>query len=278
MKTSLIPFILLCFGFTLTMNSCKEVPNEGIPSYITINQVSFFNEDGVIDTLSGLNDIWMQIEGDDRGAIEWPNTVAVLTEGEKLVLLEPGIYKNGDFLQREVYPFYNIVQIDTQLVAYDTLTINPVFEYADGVQFSLRETFEVSNNFSNLSAENPPIPLSGKAGVIQLSNSLTSAECTMLNAVSLPSGQRIFLEMHYSSTNDFAIGLRGEENGNVLADAFIYYAPPTPEGKWEKLYLDVSNDIGQIDAESYRFYLQCSLFPDLDSSYIAIDNVKLVHF
>ena len=75
MKTSLIPSILLCLGFTLTIVSCQEVPNEGIPSYITINQVSFFNEDGVIDTLSGLNDVWMQIEGDDRGAIGWPNTV-----------------------------------------------------------------------------------------------------------------------------------------------------------------------------------------------------------
>ena len=278
MKQSFIFSTILCLGFILGMNSCQEVPNDGLPSYVRINQVHFFNEDGVIDTLSGIYDVWVQVEGDDRGAIGWPNTIAVLTEGEKLILLEPGIYKNGDFLQREVYPFYDIVQIDTTLTLYDTLVLNPVFRYAQGIQFSLRETFEVSNNFSNLNAENPPVPLSGKAGVIHLNSSLTNAECTMLSAVGLPSGQRVFLEMHYSSTNDFAIGLRGEENGNVLADAFIYYAPPTQEGEWEKLYLDVSNDIGQIGAESYRFYLQTSLYPNLDSSFIAIDNVKLVHF
>lgn len=278
MKKTFFSVTLICLGFILGISSCQEVPNDGLPSYIKVNQVSFFNEDGVLDTLSGLYDVWMQIEGDDRGAIGWPNTVAVLAEGEKLILLEPGIYKNGDFLQREVYPFYDIIQIDTTLTLFDTLVLNPIFRYVQGIQFSLRETFEVSNNFSNLNAENPPIPLSGKAGVIHLNSSLTSAECAMLSAVGLPSGQRIFLEMHYSSTNDFAIGLRGEESGNVLADAFIYYAPPTQEGRWEKLYLDVSNDIGQIDAESYRFYLQTSLYPDLDSSFIAIDNVKLVHF
>ena len=278
MKSRFYFIKLLCLGGILGMSSCQDVPNEGLPSYIQIKEVSFFNEDGVIDTLSGVYDVWVQVEGDDRGAIGWPSTFAILAQGEKLILMEPGIYKDGDFLQREVYPFYDIVQIDTTLTLYDTLTINPVFRYAQGIQFSLRETFEVSNNFSNLNAENPPIPLSGKAGVIHLNSSLTNAECTMLNAVGLPSGQRIFLEMHYSSTNDFAIGLRGEDNGNVLADAFIYYAPPTQDGRWEKLYLDVSNDIGQIDAESYRFYLQTSLYPDVDSSFIAIDNVKLVHF
>ena len=278
MRQSYFLITLHFLGLTLGFTSCQEVPNDGLPSYIKINQVSFFNEDGVIDTLSGIYDVWVQVEGDDRGAIGWPNTIAVLTEGEKLILLEPGIYKNGDFLQREVYPFYDIVQIDTTLTLYDTLVLNPVFTYAQGIQFSLRETFEVSNNFSNLNAESPPIPLSGKAGVIHLNSSLTNAECAMLSAVGLPSGQRIFLEMHYSSTNDFAIGLRGEENGTVLADAFVYYAPPTQDGRWEKLYLDVSNDIGQIDAESYRFYIQTSLYPDLDNSFIAVDNVKLVHF
>ena len=156
MKKTFFSVTLICLGFILGISSCQEVPNDGLPSYIKVNQVSFFNEDGVLDTLSGLYDVWMQIEGDDRGAIGWPNTVAVLTEGERLILLEPGIYKNGDFLQREVYPFYDIVQIDTTLTLFDTVILNPTFRYAQGIQFSLRETFEVSNNFSNLNAENPP--------------------------------------------------------------------------------------------------------------------------
>ena len=66
---------ILCFlGFTLGFISCQEVINDGLPSYIKINQVSFFNEDGIIDTLSGVYDVWLQVEGDDRGAIGWPNT------------------------------------------------------------------------------------------------------------------------------------------------------------------------------------------------------------
>ena len=113
MRQSFFLITLYFLGLTLGFTSCQEVPNDGLPSYIKINQVSFFNEDGVIDTLNGIYDVWVQVEGDDRGAIGWPNTIAVLTEGEKLILLEPGIYKNGDFLQREVYPFYDIVQIDT---------------------------------------------------------------------------------------------------------------------------------------------------------------------
>ena len=94
-----------------------------------------------LDTLSGLYDVWMQMKTEgihDRGAIGWPNTVAVLAEGEKLILLEPGIYKNGDFLQREVYPFYDIVQIDTTLTLFDTLILDPTFRYAQGIQFSLK--------------------------------------------------------------------------------------------------------------------------------------------
>lgn len=120
----------------------------------------------------------------------------------------------------------------------------------------------------------------GYYGEIQLSE--TAAEWVAASeSMTLPQGgAEVYLEVDYYNTNSVVTGVLAinsvevKENPNVQINA-----QDASEVKWKKIYIDLKDVVsGSTTAEYFKQSFQADLESGQTSTFIILDNIKVVHF
>lgn len=271
-------FIIFFFVLLVVLNSCKKSPNGGIPSYIQIDSVLLNTTASQGSNQNGINTLWIESEGEEIGVFEFPNIIPALVEGNREIIINAGVYVNGDYFNREIYPAYKpyIATVDFKLK--DTLKITPVFEYYDDIGFIINENFESGNIFStaNRTTIGDTNNIDGSCLHLNLNNSDSTVKLLSGSSYQLPSSGRTYLELQTKYTNDFAIGVQAINNGSVSSETYIQIF--IEKSDWTYLYQDITNLLVSLNAEAYVFFIQSSKYSNVNSSDIYIDNFKVITF
>ena len=269
--------LLLVLSVLTLVPGCTDVPNDGIPSYIAFDSVRLVTD----ATTEGADseeivDVWVQVGDQLLGGYEMPLVLPVFADGDQRLRLDAGILLNDDYFQREIYPFY--AQVDTQLTLVPRDTIRPeiTVRYAPLAQFPLLEDFESGNAFDDMGIDtatewgvqsgrlDPPRNGSVVSG--------TSAPVT------IPTGGRVFVELDWWGDEAFFdLFVEGVAGGATTED-YRVGRMGTTDG-WEKIYLEISNEIGVLADEGYTLRIEAFGVQDAaNDPVLRLDNVKVIHF
>lgn len=263
--------ILILFG-----SSCSKGPNDGVPSYIQIDSISFVSSPGQGSSLQLIPNLWLESEGENIGVYELPVHAPALVKGSKQVIVNAGVYVSSDFFNREIYPAFQPYKTTVTLVPGETVVIVPEFKYYDECVFPINEDFENGNIFgsvirTDLSDTNN---LEGKALKITVNAATPSVRAATGTSVSIPLLKKVYIEMHFKGDVDFALGVESVKNGGV--NQVVYIDRFFPNSEWYKVYYDVSDLVYSLDADTYNLFIEVLKLSTVAESTMYFDNIKIV--
>jgi hypothetical protein len=278
----LILFIAGCFSTCFF--SCDLInPAEAIPTYIQVDTFSFSALPGQGTSSTKITDVWVFDENSIIGAYEIPKTFPVIDAGPTQMIFSAGIWDNGISETRVEYPFYFPDTITLNLQPGNALTFTPHFTYRPSTKFYFIEDFEAGNLFTKFSGDTNMIRITdaanvfegGGCGAIYLDSDHQFYEGKTSGSYILPKEQPVYLELNYKCDQAFEVGLYG----TVLATSVFYYHwKVNPKDYWNKIYLNMGNDVSSIGADSYQILIRAIFDSTRTSSHIYLDNIKLVSF
>jgi hypothetical protein len=276
----------------LLISSCNVInPEEQIPAYL---EIAPFNLTTTADSQGSasekITEAWVFIDGAFLGVYDLPATVPVLNTGTTLVRVEAGIRDNGISSTPEIYPFYEPYSVSLELVAGETVNIEPQTTYLSNTKFAMIEDFEENRprfftqqilgdetisltqsevfegQYSatfGLSKENQPVlEISTEAGFSGLQDG----------------GVFVYLEVNYLSDAPVLWGVVGNENAVTGIERY-YESGFIPNGEWNKIYFNLSQLIFDSRLDEIQIGMQAFLrAEDPDTANVYLDNIKLVHF
>ena len=265
------------FTLIIIATSCTKVPNDGIPTYIKLSNPLIENSSiNQGSTLHQFTDLWIESNGVNLGAYEYPVTFAAFLKGEQKVTINPGVYYNESIIERVIYPIYEPFEATFNFIQKDTIEISPIFKYRSTVNFLTIEDFESSNNFSNMlrTVIGDTNNLESKAGIISMSSTDTEKTSSTITPLTIPSGKRTYLEFTMKSESYVNIGFKsatGQENELSLG---IY----KPIENWNTSYFEISNFINTVQEGQYHFYItiQKNHLEEEETTYF--DNFKIIQY
>lgn len=266
-------FISLCL-IALAF-SCKKLPNDGIPSYIKLSNPSISVEANQGAAVHSFSDLWINTEGLNLGAYEYPTTIAAYIAGDRKVVINPGILDNRTS-ERRIHPAYKPYGVDVSFVQKDTVEINPVFEYKDNINFLYIEDFENNNNFDEMTRtsvgdiENQ----TGRAGVITISGSDEFQLSKSISPFEIVEGSRVYIEFSLKTENYGAFGFRSVNNNSIN----LQIATFQPFDEWTTTYYNITNFINATKEGEYEFYINTQRGDLIGDSKTYIDNFKILQF
>ncbi|MEM6318086.1 MAG: hypothetical protein AAF960_10475 [Bacteroidota bacterium] len=276
---------LLLLAIITLWSACDLInPEESLPAYLTIESFEFSTspEQGV--NSSQITDAWVFVEGVSMGIFELPATVPTLTLGNSKITVFPVIRENGVRSTPIIYPFYDRYEIDVELTAEQTITIQPTTKYTDDAVFELVESFNSSNQ--RLNGGNPDaVEVEEGVGVVDLSDKELVEFTSSATFIDLPTsgGFPVFLEFDYQTNVEFEVGLLGRDPNPVNpVNATIYKVILCPIDRWNKVYINFQPELEASQLLGYRLAFRAST-TDTGCGNVAtanqkvlIDNVKFI--
>jgi hypothetical protein len=287
LKYKLGSMLVLC----LMLSACEIInPDEEIPAYVRIQRPEF-NPQLITNPAEQILDGWLTIDKSDLiGGFELPATVPVLNTGTgKIVSISAGVKSDGQSGVRIEYPFYTIHQDTLDLTPTSENEVRPVFQYLDNLEFPLNETFDLLTNqmvvLSPYAGKNIEKVYTAadeftkggiKYGYVQAETGKTDPIiwASQNTAMKLPKGgSKVFLEVNYKSSLPIELAVSGTNYYSAQLTAF-----PTPT--WTKLYVDLLEEISLAPSTvtEFRLQIKSANTSNTGTDYVAIDNVRLVHF
>lgn len=266
--------------------SCEKLDKEEkIPSYISVYkssiQTNYANQGAAT---SNIADVWVNIDGNRQGTYEIPTTFPVLETGRHKVTLRAGIKVNGIAASRIIYPFFDMINIDTVLEEGKKVIINPVYSYKLATVFAWREDFQ-GNGFSLdkcLESDTLLYVITDSVGnrygkfsidAIRKRFYYKSAESYVLPM----NGTAIFLEFDYRCNHPITVGLLINKLQTSISTPILVINPhPTT---FNHIYVDLSYVVNyNFDALNFNIIFQAALQDGYTKGEAEIDNIKLIHF
>lgn len=270
------PYYFFIIGLLLTVFACKKLPNDGIPTYIKLEKPTLVTSTEQGAAVHEFSDIWLESEGLDLGAYEYPRIFAAYLAGEKKVIANAGIYYKASENERRIYAALEPYDTTVVFVQKDTVTIQPVFKYRDIVDFLYVEDFENSNNFSQSSRTelNDANNQIGKACKISLTSSENKKTAESIDNYAIASGKRVFLEFSIKSENYGGFGFKSviDPSNLILLGTFA------PFDNWTTTYFEITNFINVVDEGSYDIFIEVERGDSTGTSSTYIDNIKILQF
>lgn len=275
-------FIAGCFSTCFL--SCNLInPPEGIPTFIKVDTFSFSVLPGQGTSSTKITDVWVFGENSIVGAYEMPKTFPVIDFGPTQMIFGAGIWDNGISATRVEYPFYYPDTITLDLQPGETLMFTPHFTYRPAAKFYFIEDFEAGNLFNQLSGDTNMIRITeaanvfegGGSGVISLDADHQFYEGRTAASYTLPKGQPVYLEMNYKCDQVFEVGLYGTQ---LVTTVFYYKWNVNPKDQWNKIYLNMGNDVNLLGADTYQILIRANYDHSGTATHIYLDNIKLVSF
>jgi hypothetical protein len=284
---------LFYFFLALAFVSCDIFDeDEPVPSFVYIDSGDLIVNAGgsqgdatfeVIDAHVFANDFFV-------GTIELPGQVPILNAGSTKITIGAGIRNNGIFTDRIIYPFYQFLETN---IVLEPGVVHPIssdsvatFQYFPGANI-LHEGFEgIGNVWAPLDPDGTAIVntsdqgevlVGSSSGKIVLTNEFPNFEVVSqdpewdLSGI-IPS-RVVYMELDYKGNNPLEIGIR--TRSPQVRKIFALGLNPTDE--WTKIYVELTNEIGQGQTNDFQIYLESIKSTVADEAIIFVDNMKVVY-
>lgn len=276
-----ILFLLFTLCLFLSIPSCKKMPNGGVPIYLEIDSVGV---SATIDQGSEshkITDVWVTANGENRGVYTLPTKIPILASGDVRFVIGAGIKDNGISATRVEYPFYAIDEfVLFGAESGKTYKRSPVFPYLQGTKLAMKEDFEFTNSFTDMAKISAPgdqnVYEGGGSGKLYLGPNDTTIVAFNTNPFLITgAGREVYLELDYKSDAFFEVGLI--YNKNSVPNTY-YKITISPKSEWNKIYINLSNEVGVLRADDYRVYFKINKLADGTTATTYLDNIKVVQF
>ncbi len=299
MKNSYSILIVISFFTLFIFESCDKDEKVVIPSYIFVKpfKLQTINNSTAQqgDTSHQILDVWVYIdEGGQKflGSYGLPALIPIQKTGKTILRFAAGVKHSGQEFQRIVYPFYDDYIDTLNLEVLKTDTVEPVVNYSSNITFSVEDYDDnTSSSYSIFKSNSYHLgdtlikindTRSWKEGknsaLLKLSDSSYQLDYISNVKNGLPMGSPIYLEVDYKCNTTFQIGLVCKTTqGDFPFSVLVVY----PNNKWNKLYLDLTDDISsklnkygwstgfQIDFQITKH--------DTQTPELFLDNIKLIY-
>ena len=237
-----------------------------------------------------ITDVWVFDGPDFLGIFPLPAKVPVIIDGtEKSFSVFAGVRNNGVSSNALRYPFYEPIEVSANLTAQEEREIPMTFTYSVNTKFDLIEEFEGNHIFVEDPNENDgpgaeimiqsDVVRSGmSSGQILFDTDTSAFERTTLFTFDRQenSGASTFIELDYKCDIPLLAGWITYDNNFIQRDYNVLIAPSS---EWNKIYIDISEFVGQVEIDRYSIAFASAISPsDAFPASIYIDNIKLVHF
>ncbi len=279
-----LKILIVCFIFTIV--SCSNYEAEH-PYFVKITDISvktneFYQGAPTYD----INEVSVYLDNVYIGTFEKNKLIPIINDDDSKSTLKfyPLVRMNGSKSNVQNYFFLSETEYRPSFEKGQIDTINLQYQYRESVSFAFVEGFENNNIFTEDLDENPNTeieistdnPKSGnKCGKIQLDTMNNEIKCTSYLFYDIPTdGKKVILELDYRGNVGFIIGLIGREvTGEEYKKDFIVIKETED---WNKIYLDFTDELKRSKLESYRIYFKARHDEEIESSFIFLDNIKLL--
>ena len=272
---------ILFFCGLLCINACGLLnPEEQLPAYLEINNFELTTSPTQGENSAQITDAWVFANDLSLGIFELPATVPVLDLGSQNITVFPVVRENGLRSTPVIYPLYNRYESTLELMANQTVTIQPTTTYDANAVFELVEDFNASNHLLS-GTDQSAVQSADSVGKILLADKDAVEFTSSITFIDLPTsgGLPVFLEIDYKNNVAFEIGLVGISN-NINATS--YKVTLCPINRWNKVYINFQEDLQVSQLPSYRLAFRVST-DDLGcggseetNPEVLIDNVKFI--
>jgi hypothetical protein len=282
---NLLIICCLCFFYTTLFTSCNIInPKEPTPYFIQIDSVQFSGTDYVkygSTASKKITDVWVYYENNLLGAFELPAKVPIIPKANTSVDIRAGIAVNGISATKNVYPFYTISTHDLDKPTGNVQKIIPQFTYIESLKMLYNFDFESGNPFtaktagidSALSYTTTQVYEGSRSGIMYLDNTHQVNESIVNELIYLEKNQPYYFELNYKCDTDFEIYLLSKKNGTFNSN---YVGGVKAKDVWNKIYFNIGALNSTVQADAYQIIIRAALKPGATSSYVAIDNFKLI--
>lgn len=283
----LLPLLLL-------LSAC--VKNNPDPSWLQVNawtleaNASLNGEEG--ELTHSITDAWVYIDDKLIGVFEVPFKIPVLKDGLCNIRIYPTIKINGisatKMKNEHMVPF----EVNVTLTKNQTLTLNPVTHYKDGLTFwvedfediNIKLTDDPNTSSAHLNLANDSLKwFNGNYyAKIQLTSqdSMWIAYTNQDQQLTIPKGKQAVLEIDYCNSIDFTHYLlfvnSNGTNENIMP---TMKQSPLNALRWKKIYILLSEVIGYgPNNTNYVQAFKAFYSSKVSNNIILIDNLKVVYF
>jgi hypothetical protein len=290
--------ILLLCGL---LGSCNLYnPAEPVPSFIHIQDIGLTTDSTIEGTnSSNITDAWVYIDGSLVGAYELPVTLPVLSEGTHELTVKAGIKVNGISATRAPYPFYESYRQSITLTAGNITTVSPMVKYVSEIDWDDQdvwlEDFEdissgmtldtsASGTDTNMfhryiaaGTTSPEVYEGRGSGIAYVDHDNDFFEYMSNTSYYLPRGDSpVFLELNYRCNYTFVVGVFAHGTAGSYKTKVLNIHPSL---EWKKIYIYLSPTIkASGTATDYTIFFGMLNTAAADGFYMAIDNIKLIHY
>ena len=269
-------------------------PDEKIPAYLYVGLFEVADNPNVAEGSldQQITNAQVYVGNEYLGLFTLPTVVPVLQEGTQTVYLDPVVKENGRTFSLNIYPFYQRVEYQLDLVPAQTDSLYPVTAYTDETVFGFIENFELGssifeverdgneNTFMDVSTE--VVYEGNRSGWIFLDedNILVDVGTAEDQLFELAAANDVWLEMNVRSDVDVFVGLVGYDNVGNTASEFEWGALAGEE--WRKLYFNLTPQVILSGFEEYAIALTAGLPVEngslvLKEANLYFDNIKLLY-
>jgi hypothetical protein len=273
------------------LSACiKNNPN---PSWIKVNPFvlvanpSLSGSEGQLS--QDIRDVWLYIDDQMIGCFQTPFKIPILKDGNVNIKIYPAVRNNGIASDKKIYPFMNVYEINSKLVKDQTLTVNPVTNYVDNLNFWIEDFEDASIKIQDdpntsmaslfVSSDNLT-PFNGfNYGKVVLNETDSVWVANTTEQLSIPKNKPCFIEVDYYNTNTFVQGfLALSLNGNFYQDNAGFNEQTFNAVKWKKMYIELTELIGNsINGSNFVQTFKAKLDSLQTETFICIDNIKIVY-
>lgn len=285
------------FGLIFLLSSC--IKNNPDPVWIEINNWTLeANPNAQVPAgvlTDNITDAWVYVDNEFIGIFELPCKIPILTSGNKVIRIYPTILNNGISATKKIYPFLEDIEITVDLVANQTVTINPVTRYKTNTQFWIEDFEGAGNKIENDPTSEAQFDTSSDPAVlVEAINGNKFGRVTLTTALDkwigytkgngdeliLPKGQEVYVEIDFHNTNRVTTGLLAvAPSGNTPNPNIQLNPQDDDEVEWKKIYIDLREIIGSSAAgANYRLTFEALLDDGETTGEINIDNIKVLYF
>jgi hypothetical protein len=286
----ILPFVLL----SLLFSGC--VRNNPLPIWLEINEWTLNENVAALDDQGEMthhfSDVWVYVDNKIIGVFEVPCKIPVLVSGEKEIRLYPTIRNNGISSTKKIYPFVEAYEETLVLEEGKTYTINPETKYSAACEFWIEDfdggsvKIQTDTDYSNATMtveSDPSISLTGDYGHIALSYTDSLWIGITTEALSLPSGKEVYLEINYRNTSSLLTGVKIYDSGGGTSDEpnVSLNAQSNSSVVWKKIYIDLKEIVSySSNATAFKQYFKSVLISPSSTTTadVYLDNIKIIHF
>ena len=275
--------------FCLLINACEIInPEEGLPAYIQIDRFDFSTTPAQGVASEQITDVWVFVNDLSLGIFELPATVPSLDVGNQNVTIFPVIRENGIRginTSPIIYPFYRRFETTTELVAGETITIQPNTTYVNNAVFELIEEFDQNGHLLRGGEDTDAINIVDDTGQILLGDSEAVEFASTETFLELPtiSGLPVFLEFDYRTNVEFEVGLVGiDPSPTNPINATVYDVVLCPLNRWNKVYVNLQSLLERSQLPGYKLAFRASINDtgcgnvNTTAPEVLLDNIKFI--